>query len=98
MSKLEITPEKVREAAAKCSTAAATLKVLFPEAFEDKDAPFEFGDSIKLVAGYAGNPFMIGVGIAPAGLEHKCLVMAPDYEMRSMLHNSRTILTFHKKP
>ncbi len=34
--KLEITKEKVLEAASKCSTAKATLKTLFPEVFEDK--------------------------------------------------------------
>lgn len=33
--KLEITKEKVLEAAAKCETAKETLKTLFPEVFED---------------------------------------------------------------
>jgi hypothetical protein len=33
--KLEITKEKVLEAASKCQTAKATLKTLFPEVFED---------------------------------------------------------------
>lgn len=33
--KLEITKEKVLEAASKCSTAKETLKTLFPEVFED---------------------------------------------------------------
>lgn len=32
--KLEITKEKVLEAASKCSTAKATLETLFPEAFK----------------------------------------------------------------
>ena len=32
--KLEITKEKVLEAASKCSTAKATLQTLFPECFE----------------------------------------------------------------
>lgn len=36
--KLEITKEKVLEAASKCDTAKATLKVLFPEVFKQKDA------------------------------------------------------------
>lgn len=34
--KLEITKEKVLEAAAKCSQAKETLKTLFPEVFEEK--------------------------------------------------------------
>lgn len=33
--KLEITKEKVLEAASKCETAKQTLKTLFPEVFED---------------------------------------------------------------
>jgi len=33
--KLEITKEKVLEAASKCSTAKETLKTMFPEVFED---------------------------------------------------------------
>lgn len=35
--KLEITKEKVLDAASKCSTAKQTLQVLFPEAFEVED-------------------------------------------------------------
>lgn len=53
--KLEITADKVKEAAAKCPQAEATLKTLFPEVFEDdkyvdlllwaKDSKgWEFGD------------------------------------------------------
>lgn len=34
---LKITKDKVLAAAAKCSTAKATLETLFPEAFEDED-------------------------------------------------------------
>jgi len=44
--KLEITKEKVLEAASKCSTADATLRVLFPEAFK-KDYPLQVGDVYK---------------------------------------------------
>lgn len=36
MEPLTITREKVLEAASKCSTAKATLEVLFPECFEKK--------------------------------------------------------------
>jgi len=35
MNELTITKEKVLEAASKCSTAKATLQVLFPEVFKD---------------------------------------------------------------
>ena len=39
---LEITKEKVLEAAEKCSQAKETLKTLFPEVFED-DKYFDLG-------------------------------------------------------
>jgi hypothetical protein len=34
---LEVTKEKVLEAASKCDSAKATLRVLFPEAFKESD-------------------------------------------------------------
>lgn len=41
--KLEITKERILEAAAKCSTAKQTLQVLFPEAFK-QNYPLKVGD------------------------------------------------------
>lgn len=41
--KLEITKERILEAASKCSTAKQTLQVLFPEAFK-QSYPLEVGD------------------------------------------------------
>lgn len=38
---LTITKDKILEAASKCPTAQATLKVLFPEVFENKDESWE---------------------------------------------------------
>ena len=40
--KLEITKEKVLEAASKCSQAKETLKTLFPEVFEDEKPEIVF--------------------------------------------------------
>lgn len=37
---LKITPEKVLDAAAKCSIAKETLQVLFPEVFKEKKEEF----------------------------------------------------------
>ena len=100
MSELKITQDKVREAAAKCSAAAETLKVLFPEAFEKKDEPFEFGEDCQLStdASFSVPPLYIGQGLAPHGLVLKCLVVSGDYEMHTQQYNGRTILTFHRKP
>lgn len=44
--KLEITKEKVLAAAAKCSTAKATLQTLFPEVFEE-DKYLDLGGQYK---------------------------------------------------
>jgi len=54
MEELKITKEKVLEAASKCSTAAATLKTLFPEVFEKKDEPYRFEDDHQLPCGLHG--------------------------------------------
>ena len=49
---LKITKDKVLQAAAKCSTAKATLETLFPEAFEgDKKVVFEKFTGIKDING-----------------------------------------------
>ena len=100
MSELRITPEKVRAAAEKCSTAAATLKVLFPEAFEEKDEPYEFTDDCKLSSWESQSipPIYIGDEHAPPGLKYKCLIVSGSYEMRTQEHQGLTILTFHRKP
>lgn len=47
--KLEISKERVLEAASKCSTAKETLKTLFPEVFEEEDKYFDFSDTPALV-------------------------------------------------
>ena len=46
--KLEITKEKVLEAAEKCSQAKETLKTLFPECFENKLPRFSTDVNIKI--------------------------------------------------
>lgn len=100
MSELKITTEKVRKAAAKCSAVAATLKVLFPEAFEKTAEPFEFGEDCQLSTAESVSvpPLYIGYGLAPHGLARKCLVVGDEYEMRTQQYKGRTILTFHRKP
>lgn len=78
---LQITKEKVLEAAAKCSTAKETLKVLFPEVFEEEKL-VEIGDIRRGAGQYEyylkGGEllFQVGVGLAPSKeLEGKCLVL-----------------------
>lgn len=96
MQDLKITAEKVREAASKCSTAAATLKTLFPEAFED-DGPFDFGRMRVLDTSTTDGPLAIANGCAPIGLEYKSLVVCDGWEMKTQTNGRWTILTFHKE-
>lgn len=94
---LKITKEKVLEAASKCSTAAATLKTLFPEAFES-DA-FHFGRDYRIgIGGLDEHPFCVGLSGAPAGLHGRCLMMTNDWwEMKTQQQGYHTIITFHEK-
>lgn len=57
--KLEITKERILEAAAKCSTAKQTLQVLFPEAFAiPQIASIKAGDVFKHPTGIC-NTFLV---------------------------------------
>lgn len=97
---LKVTKAAVLEAASKCSTAKATLQVLFPDAFKKDDGPFGFKEGDKL-SGYLQNsvePIYIGYGDCPTSLSYKCLVVQKGWEMRQQEHHGRTILTFHRKP
>lgn len=96
---LKVTKAAVLEAASKCSTAKATLQVLFPEAFKPSDEPFEFEREHELTLNNCTEvPLYIGNAFAPSGLEGKCLIINKGWEMRKQEHEGLTILTFHRKP
>lgn len=42
-------------------------------------------------------PLFIGNGLAPDGLENKCLFVHYNWEMETMNHNGYTVLTFKQK-
>ncbi len=98
---LKVTKAAVLQAASKCSTAKATLQVLFPDAFKKDDELFEFKEGDKL-SGYLQNSvepiYIAGDGDCPTSLSYKCLVVRRGWEMREQKHYGRTILTFHRKP
>jgi hypothetical protein len=78
---LEITKEKVLEAASKCSTAKETLKVLFPEAFKEEiKLPDELPRELIITRDYKDNPLglMIGYGCAPDDLRLRCVMVYKD--------------------
>ncbi len=95
---LKITRERVLEASSKCTTAAAALKTLFPEAFEDEAFKFA-GPSGKhtLDASTSNGPLCIGFSLAPDGLSGKCLLVDSHYEMKQQVHGRYTVLTFYRR-
>lgn len=95
MNTLNITPERVKQAAQENPESANTLKTLFPEVF--KNEPFKFGRNYMIGTSYGGTPLMIGLGLAPDGLEKKCLVLNSDFTMETMEHVGATILIFREK-
>jgi hypothetical protein len=89
---LIITKEKVLEAAEKCSTAKATLQVLFPEAFEKEVGeikPFEI--SLNTDKG-----IFIGDGYSPLGFEKKCVLV--DMELWEQINDYKGHKVFIQKP
>ena len=96
---LKVTKAAVLEAASKCSTAKATLQVLFPDAFKPSDEPFDFGGGSVVKAEWGGkSPLFIARDSAPPSLEQKCLGLNPGWEVRRQEYQGSTILTFHRKP
>ena len=86
---LKITKDKVLAAAAKCSTAKATLETLFPEAFMEEKY-FDFGESFNLKT--SGEPFKIGWEIPPLKLKGRCLLLDPSWEVEVVKHGSYTLI------
>lgn len=73
--KLEITKEKVLEAASKCSQAKETLKTLFPECFKEIDEIEPF-----TITGFNnGNFIFIGDSLAPEGFKNRCFILNDEY-------------------
>ena len=71
----------------------AKLRKQFPEAFKPK--VIEFGRKFELNEGTSG-PIYIGNGVAPDGLEGKCLVLRDGVTVKTRKHDGRTILVFEQ--
>jgi hypothetical protein len=95
MDTLNITPERVKQAAQENPEAANTLKTLFPEVF--KNEPFDFGRKYTICGSTGGTPLAIGMGLAPNGMEGKCLVLNEYFTMETMERCGVTILIFREK-
>lgn len=95
MDTAKITTEAIRELAKKHPGVIEDLKALCPDAFPE---PIKFEDGMELWSSAAGVPcLLIGTGLAPEGLEMRCLVVTSGYRMEMQEHNGYTILTFYRK-
>ena len=93
----KITKEKILEAASKCNTAGDTLKILFPEAFEEKEEYFAFGEAYTIDGITGRGPIYIGKGNAPKRLRGKCLILNYNWEVEVKVERDGTCLLFKKK-
>lgn len=78
-----------------CSDWKTKIEKKFPEVFKPKEVICEFGDNFLLSR--FSSPLMIGYGLAPQGLEGKCLAVSQDYKVEVKQHNGSQILVFKKK-
>ena len=79
---------------AACDTWKKKIETKFPEVF--KSQAFGFGDQFTINTGWNG-PLLIGHGLAPSGLEGKCLVVSNEYKMEVKTEDGYQILVFKKK-
>lgn len=75
---MEITKERVLEAASKCSQAKETLKTLFPEAFDEKVVIQDF----LVEKGAYDRMIFIAAGLAPAGYELRSFGLNEDFNWK----------------
>jgi hypothetical protein len=84
--------KKAYEAA--CSEWKDKIKEQFPDMFPPEYFDFSGRYTISTAP---GGPLLIGHGIAPAGLQKKCLVVSNAYEMETTTIDGYTILMFKDK-
>lgn len=93
-AKLEVDEEFVKQAYdAACSDWKEKIRAQFPEVFLPKIHNFGTSYTISTIS---DGPLLIGLGLAPDGLEHQCLVVATDYEMETRQYDGKQILIFKK--
>lgn len=87
--KLEITKEKVLEAAEKCSQAKETLKTLFPECFDNS---IDEIDPFTITTFNNGNFIFIGESLAPQGFKNRCFGLSDKYDWELTTNRGYQIL------
>jgi hypothetical protein len=62
-----------------------------------KNESYVFGGSHTIDTAFDGGPIMIGYGVAPVGMEGRCLAVSSKYELITQEHDGITILSFRPK-
>lgn len=62
-----------------------------------KNESYVFGGSHTIDTAFDGGPIMIGYGVAPAGMEGRCLAVSSKYELITQEHDGITIISFRPK-
>ena len=68
----------------------------FKDLFKKEDEPFNFGDQYILGTSWS-DPLIIGKGLAPKGLEGRCLVVRSSYDLEVVEENDLKVLIFREK-
>ena len=98
MNTLNITKEKVLEAASKCSTAKATLQVLFPEAFEPEKVKVTTVIPNTNNDGCSDSPVSVATDNFNNGTYGGSLLIRPGFTYKeTKTDTGYTVLTFYKK-
>jgi hypothetical protein len=69
------------------------LESAYPSHFETY---YDFGNAYEVQISHYNGPLMIANGLAPAGFEKKCLVIASNYELRTKVQGGYTFIYFVK--
>jgi hypothetical protein len=62
-----------------------------------KNESYVFGSRHTIENSFDGGPLMIGHGVAPAGMEGRCLAVSRGYEIITQEHDGLTIISFRPK-
>ncbi|NDD98086.1 MAG: hypothetical protein EBZ93_11410 [Actinobacteria bacterium] len=68
----------------------------FKDLFKKEDEPFNFGDEYILGTSWS-DPLIIGKGLAPKGLERRCLIVRSSYDLEVVEENDLKVLIFREK-
>jgi hypothetical protein len=96
VKKVTVDESFIKEAhKAACGEWKKKIETKFPDVF--KKLPLAFEDGYRISSHDASGPLIIGKGLAPSGLEGRCLVVTDGYEMKVLKFQGRQVLTLFRK-